>query len=188
MGALGCTSRTLRGVNGTGIGVSGCSNCVVSFMGLLPEFPILVCDLASGMDAIIGTDVLGLVVPCTHPEHQEWPAIHRGRRFVTATSKGCRIFRPRFHSCSVPPYSEVVLHCTVCTAGGCLMPSSGLLEGLTVFVSWSTGGSVRLYNHIPCTFVTFWIRYLGTWAIYNIVNWRASYFVIQICSLFWHQH
>ena len=53
VGALRCTSRTLRGANGTGIGVSGCSHCVVSFMGLLTEFPILVCDLASGTDAII---------------------------------------------------------------------------------------------------------------------------------------
>ena len=35
--------------------------------------------------------------------------------------------------CSVPPYSEAVLHCTVRTAGGRIMPSSGLLEGLTVF-------------------------------------------------------
>ena len=35
--------------------------------------------------------------------------------------------------CSVPPYSEAVLHYTVHTAGGRLMPSSGLLEGLTVF-------------------------------------------------------
>ena len=35
--------------------------------------------------------------------------------------------------CSVPPYSEAVLHCSVRTAGGRLMPSSGLLEGLTVF-------------------------------------------------------
>ena len=34
--------------------------------------------------------------------------------------------------CSVPPYSEAVLHCAVRTAGGRLMPSSGLLEGLTV--------------------------------------------------------
>ena len=38
VGALVCTSRTLRGANGTGIGVSGCSHCVVSFMGLLTEF------------------------------------------------------------------------------------------------------------------------------------------------------
>ena len=65
VGALGCTSRTLRGANGTGIGVSGCSHCVVSFMGLLTEFPILVCDLAAGTDAIIGTDVLGSVLPHT---------------------------------------------------------------------------------------------------------------------------
>ena len=58
VGALGFTSKTLRGANGTSIWVSGCSHCVVSFMGLLTEFPILVCDLASGTDAIIGTDVL----------------------------------------------------------------------------------------------------------------------------------
>ena len=65
VGALGCTSRTLRGANGTGIRVSGCSHCVVSFMGLRTEFPILVCDLATGTDAIIGTDVLGSVLPHT---------------------------------------------------------------------------------------------------------------------------
>ena len=63
--ALGYTSRTLRGANGTGIGVSGCSHCVVSFMGLQTEFPILVCDFATGTDAIIGTDVLGSVLPHT---------------------------------------------------------------------------------------------------------------------------
>ena len=45
--------------------MSGCSHCVVSFMGLLTEFPILVCDLAVGTDAIIGTDVLGSVLPHT---------------------------------------------------------------------------------------------------------------------------
>ena len=35
--------------------------------------------------------------------------------------------------CSVPPYSEAVLHCTIRTTCGRLMPSSGLLEGLTLF-------------------------------------------------------
>ena len=34
-------------------------------MGLLTEFPILVCDLDAGTDAIIGTDVLGSVLPHT---------------------------------------------------------------------------------------------------------------------------
>ena len=63
VGTLGCTSRTLRGANGTSIVVSGCSHCVVSSMGLLTEFPILVCELASGTDAIIGTD--GSVLPHT---------------------------------------------------------------------------------------------------------------------------
>ena len=29
------------------------------------EFPVLVCDLATGTDAIIGTDVLGSVLPHT---------------------------------------------------------------------------------------------------------------------------
>ena len=65
VGTLGCTSRTLCGANGTGIRVCGCSHCVVSFMGLLIEFPILVCDLAAGTDAIVGTDVLGSVLPHT---------------------------------------------------------------------------------------------------------------------------
>ena len=35
--------------------------------------------------------------------------------------------------CSVPPYSETVLHCSVMTTGGRRMPPSGLLEGLTLF-------------------------------------------------------
>ena len=65
VGALGYTLRTLRGANGTRIGVSGCSHYVVSFIGLQTEFPILVCNLATGTDAIIGTDVLGSVLPHT---------------------------------------------------------------------------------------------------------------------------
>ena len=131
VGALGCTSRTLRGANC--IGVSGCSHCVVSFMGLLTEFPILVCDLASGADAIIGTDVLGSVLPHTLD-------IKNGLLFTDGgaslqlhrrdTALSGRVFT--VGHCSVPPYSEVVLHCTVCTTGGHLIPSSGLLEGLTV--------------------------------------------------------
>ena len=62
LGILGPTARTLRSANGTGIGVSGCSHCVVSFLGLQVEFPVLICDLATGTDAIIGTDVLGSVL------------------------------------------------------------------------------------------------------------------------------
>ena len=63
LGALQYTARTLRSANGTGIEVSGCSRCVVSFMGLQTEFPIIICNLATGTDAIIGTDVLGSVWP-----------------------------------------------------------------------------------------------------------------------------
>ena len=65
LGVLGPTARPLRSANGTRIGVSGCSHCVVSFLGLKVEFPVLVCDLATGTDAIIGTDVLGSVLPHT---------------------------------------------------------------------------------------------------------------------------
>ena len=36
--------------------------------------------------------------------------------------------------CSTPPYSEAVLHCTMRTVGDQPMSSSGLLEGLTLFV------------------------------------------------------
>ena len=53
VGALGCTSRTFPCANGTRIGVSGCFHCVVSFMGLQTESPILVCDLAAGTYVII---------------------------------------------------------------------------------------------------------------------------------------
>ena len=51
--------------SGTGIEVLGCSRCSVSFLGLRTEFPIIICSLAAGTDAIIGTDVLGSVLPHT---------------------------------------------------------------------------------------------------------------------------
>ena len=62
VGALQISTRTLRGVNGTGIEVLGCSRCSVSFLGLRTEFPITVCSLEAGTDAIIGTDVIGIGV------------------------------------------------------------------------------------------------------------------------------
>ena len=65
VGALQITARTLRSANGTGIEVLGCSRCSVSFLGWRTEFPIIVCSLAAGTDAIIGTDVLGSVLPHT---------------------------------------------------------------------------------------------------------------------------
>ena len=114
LGVLGPTVRTLRSANGTGIGVSGCSHCVVSFMGLQTELPILVCDLATGTDAIIGTDVLGTVLPYTLD-------IKNGLLF---TEGGASLQLHRRDSalsghvftvghCSIPPYSEAVLHCSV---------------------------------------------------------------------------
>ena len=91
VGTLGYISRTLRGANGTGIGGSGCSHCVVSFMGLQMEFPIHVCDMATDTDAIIGTDVT------TYSRYQEWSTIYRRGRLTTVTSEGHRSFRPCFH-------------------------------------------------------------------------------------------
>ena len=63
MGALQPTDRRLRGANGSQIKISGCSSCMVSFLGLRTEFPVLVCDLST--DAIIGTDTLGSILPHT---------------------------------------------------------------------------------------------------------------------------
>ena len=139
LGVLEHTTRTLRSANGTGIGVSGCSHCVISFMGLQTEFPIIICNLATRTDAIIGTDVLGSVLPHTLD-------IKNGLLF---TKGGASLQLHRRDSalsgrvftvghCSISPYSEAVLHCSVRTTGGRTMPSSGLLEGLTLFAE-STG-------------------------------------------------
>ena len=95
---------------------------------------MLVCDLVSGTDAIIGTDVLGSVLPHTLDmkngllvtEGGVSLQLHRRNDALSG-----RVFT--VGHCSVPPYSEAVLHCTVRTAVGRVMPSIGLLEGLTVF-------------------------------------------------------
>ena len=97
-------------------------------------FPILVCDLATGTDAIIGADVLGSVLPHTLD-------IKNGLLFTDGgvsllfhrrdTALSGRVFT--VGHCSEPPYSEAILHCTVRTTGGRPMPSSGLLEGFTLF-------------------------------------------------------
>ena len=46
VGELRPTTRRLRGANGSQIDILGCSFCVVSFLGLWTEFPILVCDFS----------------------------------------------------------------------------------------------------------------------------------------------
>ena len=134
VGALQATARTLRSANGTGIEVLGCSRCSVSFLGLRTEFPIIICSLAAGTDAIIGTDVLGSVLPHTLDIKngllftQGWASLQLHRRDSALSG---RVFTVG-HS-SIPPYSEAVLHCSVRTTGGRALPSSGLLEGLTLF-------------------------------------------------------
>ena len=134
LGTLQYTARTLRSANGMGIEVLGCSYCTVSFLGLQTEFPIIICNLATGTDAIIGTDVLGSVLPHTLD-------IKNGLLFAQGgvslqlhrkdSALSGRVFTVG-HS-SIPPYSEAVLHCSVRTTGGRALPSSGLLEGLTLF-------------------------------------------------------
>ena len=105
---------------------------MVSFLGLQTELPILVCDLS--IDAIIGMDTLGSVLPHTldiengllFTEGGVSLQLHR----MDAALSG-RVFT--VGHCSIPPYSEAVLHCTTRMVGGRSMPSSCLLEGLTVF-------------------------------------------------------
>ena len=87
-----------------------------------------------GTDAIIGTDVLGSVLPHTLD-------IKNGLLFANGgaslqlhrkdSALSGRVFTVG-HS-SIPPYSEAVLHCSVRTTGGRALPSSGLLEGVTLF-------------------------------------------------------
>ena len=128
LGKLGPTARTLRSANGTRIGVSGCSNCVVSFLGLQVEFSILVCDLVAGTDAIIGTDVLGSVLPHTLDITEGGASLQLQRRDSALSGRAFMVGH-----CSIPPYSKAILHRSVRTTGGRRMPPSGLLEGLTLF-------------------------------------------------------
>ena len=132
LGALQVTARMPRSANGTGIEVLGCSRCSVSFLGLRTEFPIS--SLATGTDAIIGTDVLGSVLPHTL-DIKNGLLFARGGVSLQLHRKDSALSGRVFtvgHS-SIPPYSEAVLHCSVRTTGGCALPSSGLLEGLTLF-------------------------------------------------------
>ena len=121
------TARTVRSANGTGIEVLGCSYCTVSFLGLQTEFPIIICNLATGTDAIIGTDVLGSVLPHTL-DIKNGLLLAQGGASLQLHRKDSALSG---HS-SIPPYSEAVLHCSVRTTGGQALPSSGLLEGLTL--------------------------------------------------------
>ena len=90
------------------------------------------CDLST--DAIIGTNTFGSVLPHTldikngllFTEGGVSLQLHR----MDAALSG-RVFT--VGHCSIPPYSEAVLYYTTHMVGGRSMPSSGLLEGLTVF-------------------------------------------------------
>ena len=98
------------------------------------EFPVLVFDLAAGTNAIIETNVLGFVLPHTldikngllFTEGGASLQLHRGDSALSG--RVCTVCH-----CSVPPYSEAILHCSVRITGGRRMPPSGVLEGLTLF-------------------------------------------------------
>ena len=83
-------------------------------------------------DAIIGTDTLGSVLPHTLD-------INNGLLFTEGGVslqlhwRDAALSGRVFTVGSIPPCSEAVLHCTTRTVGGWSLPSSGLLEGLTVF-------------------------------------------------------
>ena len=132
VGKLRSTTRRLRSANGSQIDILGCSFCVVSFLGLRAEFPILVCDLST--DAIIGTYILGSILPHTL-DIKHGLLFTEGGVSLQLHSRDAALSGRVFTMghCSIPPYSEAVLHCTTRIVGGRSMPSSGLLEGLTVF-------------------------------------------------------
>ena len=104
--------------------------------GLISRAPDGVRDCT---DAIIGTDILGSILPHTldikhgllFTEGGVSLQLHHGDAELSG-----RVFT--VGHCSIPPYSEAVLHCTTRTVGGWSMPPSGLLEVLTVF-SENTG-------------------------------------------------
>ena len=81
-----------------------------------------------------GTDVLGSVLPHTL-DIKNGLLFAQGGASLQLHRKDSALSGRVFtvgHS-SIPPYSEAVLHCSVRTTGGRALPSSGLLEGLTLF-------------------------------------------------------
>ena len=90
------------------------------------------CDLST--DAIIGTDTLGSILPHTL-DIKKGLLFTEGGVSLQLHRRDAALFGRVFTvgHCSIPPCSEAVLHCTTCTVGGRSLPSSGLLEVLTVF-------------------------------------------------------
>ena len=95
---------------------------------------IIICNLAAGTDTIIGTDVLESVLPHTL-DIKNGLLLANGGASLQLHRRDSALYGRVFtmgHS-SIPPYLEAVLHCSVRTTGGRALPSSGLLEGLTLF-------------------------------------------------------
>ena len=125
VGELRPTNRWLWGANGSQIDILGCSFCVVSFLGLQAEFPILVCDLST--DAIIGTYILGSILPDTLDIKHGFLFTEGGVSLLLHWRDAALSGRAfTVGHCSIPPYSEAVIHCTTRTVGGRLMPPSGV--------------------------------------------------------------
>ena len=134
LGALQVTARTLRSVNGTGIEVMGVVRVDRCHFWGCRQSSLSSSAVATGTDAIIGTDVLGSVLPHTL-DIKNGLLFAQGGASLQLHRKDSALSGRVFtvgHS-SIPPYSEAVLHCSVRTTGGRALPSSGLLEGLTLF-------------------------------------------------------
>ena len=131
---------------GKGWGTGGCTAVHAQEVARRQRFAdryfrmLILCGVIPGTtdlstDAIIGTDTLGSILPHTLDINNGLLFMEGGvslqlHRRDAALSGG--VFT--VGHCSIPPYSEAVLHCTTHMVGGRSMPSSGLLEGLTVFV------------------------------------------------------
>ena len=135
VGALQVTARTLRSANGTGIEVLGCSLCSGVVFGVANGVPHyhLQSGGRNGRDHWDGCVRIGVA---TYARHQEWIVVYTGwgvHYSYIGEIQPCQVACITVGHSSIPPYSEAVLHCSVRTTGGRALPSSGLLEGLTLF-------------------------------------------------------
>ena len=134
VGALQATARTLRSANGTGIesiGVARAARC--HFWDCERSSPLSSAAWRREQTRSLGRMCWDLVCHIRSTSRMDCYLHKVGRRYsCTGGIRPCpgRVFTVG-HS-SIPPYSEAVLHCSVRTTGGRALPSSGLLEGLTL--------------------------------------------------------
>ena len=99
-------------------------------LGLQTEFPIIICNLATGTDAIIGTDVLGSVLPHTL-DIKQWLVICTGWCFAPTSPERFGSVRPGF-------YSGPLLDTTIFRRCAALLRPNYRRSGTPI--QWITGG------------------------------------------------